>query len=321
MTESKMSSCLYSDYKSIWAQRNNTLDSLYYYIQFYHIEMDKYGNITVTNTDKKDVPAFCCHLDTVHKTSPNPELIKDDILISFTGGIGGDDKCGIVACLEMLKTLPCKCVFFRDEEVGCKGSHEYDTESLKDNLFLIEIDRKSGTDLIFNSGGTVLCDSQFKEEVKAYFPHGEEAQGLMTDVNVLGDAEINMMNLSAGYYNPHTDHEYVVLSELQRNIDCLKAFAGNYFAKRKFKREVNRYYGYTSQNQGVMFSGYGDEDDNANVYGGDAESQTDAWYRMQFGRDWRTVKAEDELYLQKWRERQEAQEPDKNKKGKTKKKK
>jgi len=316
--EYKKSSSLFSKYEYIWQQRNNTLDSIFWFIQKYHIEMDDYGNITVTNTDAKDVPAFCCHLDTVHTQDPVPQLIKDDILLSFAGGIGGDDKCGIIACLEMLETMPCKCIFFRDEETGCKGSSKYDTESLKDNLFLIEIDRRSGTDLIFNSGGTILCDDQFKDEVKAYFPHGEEAQGTMTDVNVLGDAEINMMNLSAGYYNPHSNNEYVILSELQRNIDCLKAFAGNYCAKRKFKREVNKYYGYSSETQGTMFPGYGGYDYEYDR--NDDYSATDAWYKMQFGRNWKQVKAEDEAYLRQWEQNTQNSAPDKSAKGKSKKK-
>ena len=201
--------------------------------------MDDSGNITVTNADKKDVPAFCCHLDTVHRGAPKPELIMDNILMSMNDyGIGGDDKCGIVACLELINSdLPCKVIFFREEERGCLGSRQYDTSTLKENLFLIEIDRKNAGDLIFKSGGTTLCDKKFRKEVEKYFPHGKDETGLYTDVNVLGGAEINMMNLSAGYYRPHTEKEYVVLSELLRNIECLMAFAKNYKEKRKYERK------------------------------------------------------------------------------------
>lgn len=317
-TAPKKISSLYSTYSYIWEQKENNLDSIFAFIQDYKIKMDDYGNITVTNTDREDVPAFCCHMDTVHSKAPDPELLNNDILVSFNGGgIGGDDKCGIIACIEMLKAMPCKCIFFREEETGCKGSRKYDTESLKNNLFLIEIDRKSGTDLIFNSGGTVLCDDQFKDEVKAFFPHGEEAQGTMTDVNVLGEAEINMMNLSAGYYNPHVAKEYVVLSELQRNIDCLKAFAGNYVSKRKFIREVKKYE-YFSGTQTSMFTGYGGNED----YGYDRndDDPSVAWYKLQFGDNWKTVKDEDDAYLRQWASRTEESSSDKSKKGKSKKK-
>lgn len=219
---------LYLDYKYIWEQLDNTMDSLFAFIQQYPmIRMDKYGNITVANVSEKDsatVPVFCCHMDTVHTEEPSLELIKEDVLMSMDGGgVGGDDKCGIVACLELLKRVPCKCIFFRDEETGCRGSKEYDQSSLKDNLFCIEIDRRGSSDLIFSACRGQMCSLSFQERVKKAFPHGEAANGSLTDVCVLDEAGINMMNLSAGYYRPHTDKEYVVLSELQRNIDCLVA--------------------------------------------------------------------------------------------------
>ena len=313
------SSRLYSDYKYIWKQKDNTLDSIYVFIQDYHVTMDDAGNITVTNTDKIEVPAFCCHLDTVHSKAPEPELIANDIITSFCkgGGIGGDDKCGIIACLELLKAIPCKCIFFRSEEHGCVGSREYDTETLKDNLFLIEIDRKGGKDLIFNSGGKELCDDKFKEEIKKYFPHGEEAEGFMTDVNVLGDAGINMMNLSAGYYNPHHDNEYVILSELERNIECLIKFATDYKEARKFERKEMKLYEDYRQNQRSLYPGYGYEAyDRANEITGDIESGEDTWYRMQYGQSWRSVKEEDERDLQRWLEQVEKQNDPKKSKGK-----
>lgn len=220
-----MSKHLYTNYKGIWEQCNNTMDSLFYYIKDYPIvDMDTAGNITVCNTkDGSKLPVFCCHLDTVHNSYPKPVLLKEDILISLNeSGIGGDDKCGIVACLEMLQKVPCKCIFFRAEESGCIGSKKYDAKSLKKNLFCIEIDRKGAKDLIFSSYAADLCSDEFQERVKKAFPHGEGTKGLLTDVCVLDKANINMMNLSAGYYNPHTTKEYVVLSELQRNIECLE---------------------------------------------------------------------------------------------------
>ena len=293
-TNKKNASYLYSNYEKIWEAKDNTLDTIFSYIQdYYNVEMDSFGNITVTNSDLKNLPGFCCHLDTVHKDAPEPELLGDDILLSFDNGIGGDDKCGIVACLELLKYVPCKCVFFREEETGCKGSHAYDTEKLKDCLFLIEIDRKGGSDLIFVSGGEKLCDNKFKEEVKSFFPHGKEANGIMTDVNVLGKANINMMNLSAGYYNPHTDKEYVVLSELERNIRCLVRLANEYREKRTYEREV-KVYGYLGQYQKDMFPGYGNE------YGTETGVATeDDWYKLQYGEDWKEVKEEDEKFIRR----------------------
>lgn len=315
--EQEKTNYLYSDYKYIWKQLHNSLDSIYPYIQNHHVVMDDYGNITVTNSDVEEVPAFCCHLDTIHTKEPDPELIKNDILISLNGGgIGGDDKCGIIACLELINSgIPCKVIFFRDEESGCKGSGKYDAKSLAKNKYLIEIDRKGGTDLIFKSGSRILCDDKFKEEIISFFPHGEEAHGIMTDVNVLGDAGINMLNISAGYYNPHHNNEYVVLSELERNIECLKFMAQNYGEGREYKREEEKYESYRS-NQTSLYESYGNyptywgqyNNDNYDMYGQPLSSDTEsydsddaadiAWYKSQYGEQWKKYKDEDDRYME-----------------------
>ena len=234
---------LYSKYKYIWAQQHNTMDSLFAYIQQHPvIKMDSYGNITVKNIkDDTPLPVFCCHLDTVHGDVPEPELLGVDVLTSFNGhGIGGDDKCGIVACLELLDRVPCKAIFFRDEEKGCLGSKEFDVEEIKNDLFCIEIDRRNACDLIIKTGGTKMCSDEFVRRIKESLPHCKPANGLYTDVSRLGEAEINMLNISSGYYNPHSEKEYVVLSELKRNIDGLADFAQSIIKKPLEKREYKR---------------------------------------------------------------------------------
>ena len=189
---------LYSKYKYIWEQCDNTMDSLYAFIQDYpSIKMDKYGNITVKNVvEDPPLPVFCCHLDTVHKNTPKPELLGTDVLFSFNGnGIGGDDKCGIVACLELLERIPCKAIFFRDEESGCLGSRDYDAESLKKDLFCIEVDRRNAHDLIVAVGGIKMCSDEFVERLRAVNSKLKVELGAYTDISKLGKAEINMLTI------------------------------------------------------------------------------------------------------------------------------
>lgn len=241
----KDSSKLFKKYIKLWSVMDNSLDTLYSYIKDYNISVDNYCNITVTNTDDKDIPVFCCHLDTVHDAAPSPVLVKNDILFSCNStGIGGDDKCGIVACIELLKRLPCKVIFFRDEEVGCKGAKQYNQDSLKDNRFMIEIDRKGNSDLIYKYSGTEMCSEDFIADVDKIAEQYEykPANGLYTDVSHLDGAGISRMNISAGYYMPHTEKEYVVLSELQKTIDLCydigKQLVKQYPYEKKKKIEV-----------------------------------------------------------------------------------
>ena len=235
-----MPSRLFSDYKTIWWNKDNSLDTLYNYIKDYKFSIDGYGNITITNSDKKSLPVFCCHLDTVHSDKPYPKLVREDVLISMNDhGIGGDDKCGIVACLELLKKVECKVIFFRDEEIGCLGAKVYNQNTLKKDQFMVEIDRKGSGDLIFNSSfmNEMASEEFMKDAEKIGDDFGyKAANGLYTDVSQLSDCGISRMNISAGYYLPHTNKEYVILSELDNAINFCVRLA--LFLTKQYKHKV-----------------------------------------------------------------------------------
>ena len=98
--------------------------------------LDDMNNIYVTKqTDEVEYfPCVIAHTDTVHnidsinvreESLPNEQGQLKPALKAYnnTGlptGIGGDDKCGVFACLELLKELPnLKVAFFVSEETGC----------------------------------------------------------------------------------------------------------------------------------------------------------------------------------------------------------
>ena len=105
----------------------------------YSYRVDSYGNIYVTKDDGKQkdnfyYPCVVAHTDTVHEL--DSINIEEEILENYQGepkpslkaynnsgeptGIGGDNKCGVFACLELLKELPnLKVAFFVSEETGC----------------------------------------------------------------------------------------------------------------------------------------------------------------------------------------------------------
>ena len=228
---------LYSDYLQIWRAKNNSMDTIFNHVKDFDVDIDFSFNITVKNTKDEKVPAFCCHLDTVHKSSPTPICVNGVIFDGSGNGIGGDDKCGIIACLELLKSVPCKCIFFTEEEKGGIGARCYDQKNLKDCKYLIEIDRKGDKDLIFTSGGTKLCSKEFQTEIKNHFVDFKEALGTFTDVNVLDETNLNMMNISCGYYLPHTSSTYVKLEDLQNVITLLKSFAELNLDFKSYKRK------------------------------------------------------------------------------------
>lgn len=109
--------------------------------------VDQYNNVYATKQESKDLPEdfyFPCvisHTDTVHGLNDinvREEMLpnaQEEIKLSYKAydneglptGIGGDDKCGVFACLTLLKELPyVKAAFFVSEETGCHGSMKAD---------------------------------------------------------------------------------------------------------------------------------------------------------------------------------------------------
>jgi tripeptide aminopeptidase len=108
-------------------------------------------------------PMFIAHTDTVHtkidKIVVKEEKLKrpntfgktfDDTLVDVLKaydeegnptGIGGDDKCGIFICLELLKQLDkVKIGLFVSEETGCHGSSKCDESFLTDVGYITQYD-------------------------------------------------------------------------------------------------------------------------------------------------------------------------------------
>jgi putative aminopeptidase FrvX len=127
---------------------------------------DDMMNIYVTKGELNEgeyYPMFISHTDTVHQ-KVDKIIVKEENLIrpntfgkSFSNdevsclkaytedgnptGIGGDDKCGIFICLELLKTLDkVKIGLFVSEETGCHGSSKCDENFLQDVGYITQYD-------------------------------------------------------------------------------------------------------------------------------------------------------------------------------------
>lgn len=122
-------------------------------------------------------------------------------------------------CLKKYDVV--KAVFFVGEETGCVGSGQCDMEFFDNCRYVIQCDRRNGDDLITSIGGwTQLCSPEFTRDIKPELFGYKEECGLITDVGELKDRglKVSAINLSCGYYEPHTDREFVIKSEV---INCL----------------------------------------------------------------------------------------------------
>ena len=172
------------------------------------------------------------HMDTVHKSAPYViamgylERDKKKLTgVMSPQGIGGDDRCGIYMILQLVKTYKCSILFCEDEEIGCVGVKKFikSMPGVVNNLkiqcnYIIELDRKGSDDAVFYN-----CDNKDFETFITTKTKFKKAFGSCSDISHLAPAVgLAAVNFSCAYYNPHTDDEYVLLEELEENIEEIK---------------------------------------------------------------------------------------------------
>jgi len=217
---------LFKEYKDIWEVKNGSHDLkaikkvLKPYLRKYDYTFDNIGNIYIGNFAKVR-PCLVAHIDSVFKEKPKNLKCKDGIITS-SSGIGGDDKCGIIAILELLgKNDNINAVLTVNEEVGGIGASNIDAKKLENTMYFIEIDRQGNKDFISSIYNQSICHTDFLVDVSKYRKaYGfEYADGMYTDIlDICQLTNISAINLSAGYYCPHTKEEFIILKDLQKTI-------------------------------------------------------------------------------------------------------
>lgn len=196
------------------------------------VEKDEVGNLFVTKGTAKDYPCICAHMDQVqHQHSKDFTVLKvGDIIMAYSPkskaqqGLGADDKNGLWIALELLRCRRVlKCAFFVGEEIGCVGSNFCALDFFKNVRFCIQPDRRNGGDLITDISGRI-CSDDFLDAI-GYKDFGyKPTNGLSTDVGTLvhRGVGVSCVNISCGYYHPHTDQECTSWSELCNALDFAK---------------------------------------------------------------------------------------------------
>ena len=198
-----------------------------------NVREDLAGNIYMIKGASQTYPCAVAHMDTVHRITKGgiePVVVNGLVtgmnpLTMEQTGIGGDDKCGIYAALICLQTLPeMKAAFFVDEECGCDGSNNCDLEFFKDCRYILQADRRGKEDWVKDISGP-LGSKAFQKAVRPiYQKYGyKPCSGMMTDVMELRDRKVgvSVANMSAGYYSPHMDCEFISLKSLDNVINMM----------------------------------------------------------------------------------------------------
>ena len=195
---------------------------------------DEYDNIfVIKGNDKKIVPCFVSHTDTVHEIIPYYKVIEDDgVLFSINPktyervGVGGDDKVGIYICLKALQAFNhFRCVFFANEEIGCIGSNSCDMSFFDNCTVVLQADRKGNSDFIDFTNGLEIFGDDFFDTIQTLLTkyNYKVKEGIYTDVGTLKQRglEVAAANISCGYYDAHSDNEYVVIEDVEKCKDLM----------------------------------------------------------------------------------------------------
>lgn len=201
----------------------------------YAWHVDQAGNVYVTKGSpepNQHYPLVCSHTDSVHPPVKTEIVENGDMLFavnSSTGafvGCGGDDKCGVFICLELLERQKVlKAAFFVGEECYCIGSRAAEAEFFQDVGYCLEFDSPQGDIVSFSCDGMQLFDpeSEFaKIAVPIMDSHGANKwqNHPYTDVAVLKRRfNFSCVNLPAGYYGMHSKKEYVKISEVGNSVN------------------------------------------------------------------------------------------------------
>lgn len=193
------------------------------------VNEDDAGNIYITQGNDATYPCVVAHMDQVQRFHPDDfTIIRSHGAIfgyspshrSFCG-LGADDKNGIFVALECLRFYPVmKCAFFVSEEIGCIGSKRADMSFFADCRFVLQPDRRGSSDIITSIAATKLCSKEFLEDAAPDMFLYKPTNGAMTDVLTLKQRGLNVscVNLSCGYYDPHTNKEHTNTGDL---LQCL----------------------------------------------------------------------------------------------------
>lgn len=193
------------------------------------IEYDNSGNVYITKGYSETYPVVVAHLDQVQNDHSRDfqALEVDDIIIGYSPksraqqGLGADDKNGIWVGLNcLMKYDAIKAAFFVSEEMGCVGSERANMAFFVDARFVLQCDRRGANDLITTAGWTDLCSKEFVKAIQPELYGYKEANGMLTDVLTLKENGLSVccLNISCGYYEPHTDYEFTCIPDL---LNCL----------------------------------------------------------------------------------------------------
>ena len=167
--------------------------------------------------------ALIAHMDTVFPTPPKEIFYDQQLNVMWSPqGLGADDRAGVFAILQILKSgLKPHVIFTTDEERGGLGALalacDHEKHPFKDLRYMIQLDRQGAVDCVFYD-----CDNpEFARYVETF--GFVETWGTFSDISELApEWGIAGVNLSVGYRDEHSREEVLFVGHLLSTIDKVK---------------------------------------------------------------------------------------------------
>lgn len=218
--------------------------------------VDHYGNILAEKTFRTGTgPTVLlnAHLDVVEELVESRDIVKDNGIWSSSEGIlGADDRAGVAIILEVAKTLhqdtdfsgKVKYIFTVEEEIGLVGARNVAEYFLWDVDCAMVIDRRGTGDIVTSCGGVIsFCDDAYGEwieqqAIEAGLDGWRCTAGGSSDARIWAQHGIQSVNLSAGYYNEHTEAEILDVNACYNTVKLVEMVLKNVRSLRSLLRTI-----------------------------------------------------------------------------------
>ena len=166
------------------------------------------------------------HLDKVNDKDPCVTTEQNGLIRATSGQLGGDDRCGVYVIQQVLESLVYEdrlpfILFTHGEESGGRGVKEFiKAKLLSEHLdkinFFLEWDRRGICEYVcYNKPKDDSCFDALNE--LGYV----QEHGSYSDVATLSsEYKIGHANISCGYFDQHTQWEYVFVPAVDFTVTC-----------------------------------------------------------------------------------------------------
>lgn len=214
--------------------------------------IDLYGNL-IAERGKGNKPLIIAHVDINQDNEYIPTLVRiNDYLIGFFEGmqmgVGHDDKVGIYFALKFAAetNVPLCIIFTKDEEVGCIGTLNLNYDFSNINL-AVQLDRRGNSDISEYTNGVEVVSTEFKKLCKPYLKdhNFKFTRTIYTDVGELKSShkvDFCCVNISCGYYNEHTNNEYLKITEFNNSYIFASKLLTNLGNKKQYHKYEDKIY-------------------------------------------------------------------------------